>query len=67
MMKKIIIITILVFIGNLFAQGSISGKITRADSGDALLGVNILVAGTFTGTTTNDDGEFEIESLPSGE
>jgi hypothetical protein len=56
-----------VLMANLFAQGSISGKITRADSEEPLLGVNILVQGTFTGTVTNAEGQFKIEPLQPGE
>ncbi len=64
---KLKILIIHVLIANLFAQGSITGKITRADSGEPLLGVNILVQNTFTGTTTDSEGQYTIEPLQSGE
>ncbi len=43
-----------------FAQGtSISGTVTD-ESGEPLIGVNILVKGTVTGTITNLEGEFSL-------
>ncbi|MEX0774055.1 MAG: SusC/RagA family TonB-linked outer membrane protein [Balneolales bacterium] len=42
-------------------QEEISGVITDAEIGDALPGVNIQVEGTNIGTTTNLDGEYNIE------
>jgi len=64
---KLRILIIHIFIANLFAQGSITGRITRADSGEPLLGVNVLVQNTFTGTTSNSEGRFTIEPLHPGE
>ena len=58
---------LIVLIANLFGQGNIEGKITRTDSGVPLLGVNILVQGTFTGTVTNSEGQYNIGSLKPGE
>ncbi|MEA1881109.1 MAG: TonB-dependent receptor [Candidatus Marinimicrobia bacterium] len=60
------LLIILVLIANLFAQGYINGKVTRADSDEPLLGVNILVQGTFMGTTTNSVGQFKIGPLQPG-
>jgi len=39
---------------------SISGRVTDANSGDGLPGVNVLVKGTSVGTTTNAQGSFNI-------
>jgi TonB-dependent starch-binding outer membrane protein SusC len=41
-------------------QETVTGTVTDAQTGEALPGVNIVVDGTFTGTTTNMDGEFEL-------
>lgn len=43
----------------------VSGVVTDISSGEALPGVNILIKGMATGTTTNIDGNFElnVESL----
>ena len=45
-----------------FAQTSISGKITDSESGEALIGVNILIKGTYSGTTTDLGGEFSLSA-----
>lgn len=44
---------------------SISGFILSA-SGEELIGANVLVQGTTTGTSTNIDGFFEIQNLQPG-
>jgi TonB-dependent starch-binding outer membrane protein SusC len=41
----------------------VSGKVTSADDGDGLPGVNVSVKGTTTGTVTDLDGNFKI-SVP---
>lgn len=38
----------------------VSGTVTDADNGDALLGVNIVVVGTTEGTTTDIDGNYSL-------
>lgn len=43
-------------------QNSVSGMVTDSDSGEALIGVNILVEGTVSGTITNFDGTYELSS-----
>lgn len=42
------------------AQGTITGNVTEATQGLPLPGVNVVVKGTTTGTTTDFDGNFEI-------
>src|SRR5699024_9911474 len=46
-------------------QETITGTVTDAQSGETLPGVNILVKGTSTGASTDEDGNFEltVESL----
>ncbi|MEX2565273.1 MAG: SusC/RagA family TonB-linked outer membrane protein [Cyclobacteriaceae bacterium] len=41
-------------------QETISGQITDSQTGEPLPGVNIVVAGTTTGTTTDSEGNFEL-------
>jgi TonB-linked SusC/RagA family outer membrane protein len=41
-------------------QETITGTVTDAQTGESLPGVNILVQGTSTGTTTNINGEYEL-------
>lgn len=50
----------------LFAQGTISGTVTDASTGDPLAGANVVVEGTSLGAAANTDGSFTIENVPSG-
>ena len=44
-----------------WAQGtSVSGNVTDADTNEPLIGVNILVKGTITGTVTDINGNFNL-------
>ena len=43
---------------------TVSGKVTSAEDGSSLPGVNVLVKGTTNGTTTDADGKFSL-TLPS--
>jgi len=42
-------------------QQTVTGRVTDAQTGEALPGVNIIIEGTSIGTTSNVDGEFELE------
>lgn len=42
------------------SQESVEGRVIDADTGDPLPGVNILVKGTTTGTSTDGDGNFQL-------
>lgn len=44
------------------AQSTVSGQITDAETGEPLIGTNILLSGTSQGTTTDLDGKFSISS-----
>jgi TonB-linked SusC/RagA family outer membrane protein len=46
------------------AQHEVTGEVTSAEDGTTLPGVNIVVKGTQTGTTTRSDGTFTLE-VPS--
>ena len=48
-----------------FAQTNVSGKVTDARTGEAVVGVNVVVKGTTQGTITNENGEYTI-SVASG-
>lgn len=47
------------------AQSTISGKVTDAATNEPLIGANILVVGTSTGTVTDIDGTYSL-SVPAG-
>tara|TARA_R110000868_G_scaffold161699_4_gene392502 strand:- start:23656 stop:26628 length:2973 start_codon:yes stop_codon:yes gene_type:complete len=44
----------------LVAQGVVNGKITDTGLGDPLPGVNVVIKGTTTGTTSDFDGNYDI-------
>ncbi|MBS3772477.1 MAG: carboxypeptidase-like regulatory domain-containing protein, partial [Bacteroidales bacterium] len=43
-------------------QIEVSGRVTDAQTGDPLPGVNIVIEGTTVGTTTDMDGEYTLEA-----
>ena len=60
-LKYLSLLAFLCFAQMVFAQRTISGNITDADSRESLIGANVLVKGTNTGTITNFDGNFSLE------
>jgi TonB-linked SusC/RagA family outer membrane protein len=63
-MKRILLMCLIlfaVFMHPLAAQDrTVSGKVTSADDGTALPGVNVVVKSTNIGTTTNADGNYSL-------
>ncbi|MFV0269381.1 MAG: carboxypeptidase-like regulatory domain-containing protein, partial [Draconibacterium sp.] len=63
-MKKIaILLSILLFMGNLVANAqtkSLTGTVTSAEDNMPIPGVSVSVKGTTLGTITNLDGQFEL-------
>ena len=55
---------LLFFATALNAQITVSGVVMDAETGETLVGANILVEGTQMGTATNIDGEFVLENVP---
>lgn len=53
---------------NLFAgtTGKIAGTVVDQATGESLIGVNIILAGTTMGTSTDFDGEYFIINIPPG-
>jgi TonB-linked SusC/RagA family outer membrane protein len=67
-MKKFLL-TYFTLVVSLFAHAqerAIRGTITAAEDKNALPGVNVLLKGTSTGTTTNSDGSFNLSIPPTG-
>lgn len=48
----------------LMAQGSISGTINDASSGEPLIGANVVIDGTGTGSSTDFDGKYQFSADP---
>ena len=47
--------------------GKIAGRVTDAENGQALPGVDVMIEGTSVGTSTNVDGYYTILNVPPGE
>src|SRR5436190_2011999 len=47
-------------------ERTISGKVTSAEDGSALPGVNVVLKGTTSGTVTDVNGEFKLNAPASG-
>lgn len=67
-MKRILLISFMLcsaLIGEVLAQDrTVTGKVTSAEDGTELPGVNVLLKGTSKGVTTDVDGNYKI-SVPS--
>lgn len=64
-----LIVTALLLFGQLtFGQttGKISGKIVDKETGEALIGANVLLDGTMMGAAVDLDGEYYIINIPPG-
>ncbi len=48
------------------AQNSVSGTVTDKDSGQPLVGVNVVVEGTSMGSATGADGSYTISDVSDG-
>ncbi|MEO5683042.1 MAG: SusC/RagA family TonB-linked outer membrane protein [Chitinophagaceae bacterium] len=68
MPKKLSFLLLLVFVHQLLlAQGGnpidVKGKVTSDSTGTGLPGASVIVKGTSTGTSTKDNGEFELKNV----
>ena len=65
-LKTTLIAILAVFqFASLFAQeSSVSGLVTGSESGEPLFGVNVLIKGTNRGTTTDFEGNYQIDVAP---
>ena len=65
-MKKSSLILSLFFLPIfMFGQNTITGKVTDAETGEALLGANVIVQGTNLGSATDVDGVYSISNVPT--
>lgn len=66
-MKKIVLMYFLfAFVSYSWAQErSVSGRVTSADDGSPLPGVNVILKGTSNGTATDADGNYRLSGIPA--
>lgn len=65
--KIFLIITCWISIGLSQDKGVIRGLITDAETGEPLIGANILIKGTYLGSSTDADGFYIINDISPGE
>lgn len=63
--KWLLVVLMLALGSYAFAQRTITGKVTDEATGEPLIGANILVIGTSSGTATDIDGMYSV-SVPDG-
>ncbi len=62
-MKKLIFTLLAITMGlTSYAQSTLTGSVIDEESNEALIGASVLVAGTSTGTITDIDGNFSLET-----
>jgi TonB-dependent receptor len=52
---------------SVLGQNSLSGVVLDAETGETIIGCNILLQGTTLGSVTDFDGKFELKNIPSGD
>jgi iron complex outermembrane receptor protein len=67
-MKNLYLTLVLTLLSaSIFAQGgSITGTVTDSETGEALIGANVVIKGTTNGDVTDPSGKFEIKGLADG-
>ncbi|MBN2365973.1 MAG: TonB-dependent receptor [Calditrichaeota bacterium] len=66
-MKGIITtLSVILLLFSFLQAGSIKGVVKDAETGDFLVGANVILGKTILGTTTDDDGFFILENVPIG-
>ncbi len=65
--KLLFLIVFLITPITAFAQGKITGEVTDENTGEPLIGVNVVIQGTTQGTTSDIDGNYVILNVRPGE
>ena len=69
-MKKVTLLMALILFCSwqiVLAQKTITGKVTDANDGSTLPGVNVVVKGTTTGTVTDMNGGYSLKTPTSAQ
>ena len=67
MIRNSILLSILVLSSLVYSQNIINGVVIDENSGEKLIGVNIILLGTSNGTSTKINGNFTLTNIPNGE
>jgi outer membrane receptor protein involved in Fe transport len=67
--KFLTLFALLIFSVSLFAgtTGKISGYVTDKETGEPIVGANIIIEGTYLGASADLDGYYSISNIPPGE
>ena len=67
--RFISLLMVLIFSGSVFAgtTGKISGYVTDGETGEPIVGANIIIEGTYLGASADLDGYYNINNIPPGE
>ena len=65
-LRAALLVALFAFPALAFAQGTVRGTVTDAETDQPLPGVTVFVQATNTGTTTDVDGGYEL-TLPPGQ
>lgn len=67
--KILILITVLISSVSIFAgtTGKIVGHVNDKETGEPIVGANIIIEGTYLGAATDLDGFYSISNIPPGE
>ncbi|MBK7141735.1 MAG: TonB-dependent receptor [bacterium] len=72
MLTTLVLLMVMVAVGfaqepaQTFKEGKISGRMIDAETGEALIGVTVMLEGTKLGAVTDLDGNFTIKRVPVG-
>lgn len=62
----ILVLMIIQFNTALSSTGKIAGKVTESETGQPLIGVNVIIEGTVIGAATGTDGSYVINNVEPG-
>ncbi|MCB2203569.1 TonB-dependent receptor [bacterium] len=66
LLVRLFFFALLLFPASAFSQGVISGTVQEAESGEAVIGANVILAGTGKGAATNRYGYFALAGIQPG-
>ncbi|MBD8489529.1 TonB-dependent receptor [Echinicola sp. CAU 1574] len=66
-MKRLLMTAVCLLVGfGAMAQNQVNGRIEDAETGEVLIGANVILEGTGRGSTADVEGNFSIKNVPNG-
>ena len=56
-----------ILVTSAFAQGKLKGTITDANTKETLIGATVVIVGTYNGSSTDIDGNYQISDIKAGD